>query len=808
MKTKKGIPVTSRGQWDYPGQPTIVPSPSGRITMKGVGYPVMGMDETGHTQMMMPGGEYLFPGNFVYEHPVMRNGGWLDRYQDGGDNLPELNSKLDVANFYKNPLSEKYGVSQNPQTGRFEYYLKSAEVKAPDDMANMESKGLEKINLERGFDPNFTPKMPPPAVLTPEQKQKMLRRQEQDELEALMEADREEYRIQPPPPLTDADFPKLPPEEKPASKPVPKSQQLPNKKKAVQAAVNQTVPIHTKTATGPVQPAVLPNNIVNLADATLTGNDLYFLNNTPEYCPGGNCLETTRKAYDLLAARLPGMPTSSYIWDKDLHATSTNREPSAADVKKFPWYKGDTETGSVDSWDVHGNIVASGGKNIYNANDPNRKKISELYSQIPIGTMIGYGPKGSATSPKSERNQGYNKAFGLQPSHHSTQVVGYTPQGEPIVYDGYLKKYIPLSQMESSLQNNPNGFDLNYEIENISVPKSVADKTRDNFQKQGTLLNYISLLNADPQNVINAGNQPWAQIKDGDSTRKPEFDAKALQKFTHSLKSNKGLLMQNLGLSSAEYDELAKTAIAISAQETEGGGALGMSDAAGNTQGMTQLNLDNITKDDRLRIARTRPYHNNMVIDSNSDLRDPAGSAIATMMHLANLKKDSERMYQQGSQPLTRTFNENSGIADYVRSNTARFNGDGFYVDEAKKRVDLSPYESGMFSSANPEAATAYLNKIAGTKDKYKVVVDKNGDLQVQMKTAGNNPTLTTVQKIAYAWQSPNTLLKGDAAGDSQYVKRVQGYYNALTPPPPAAKPAPKKKGQFGGEMGWLDKYN
>lgn len=76
MKNNK-IPVTSRGQWDYPGQPTIVPTPSGQITMKGVPYPVMGKDETGHTMMMMPGGEYLFPGDFVYEQPLMKGGGYV-----------------------------------------------------------------------------------------------------------------------------------------------------------------------------------------------------------------------------------------------------------------------------------------------------------------------------------------------------------------------------------------------------------------------------------------------------------------------------------------------------------------------------------------------------------------------------------------------------------------------------------------------------------------------------------------------------------------------------------------------------------
>ena len=76
MKKLTKVPVTPNGQWEYPGQPTMVPSPSGRITMKGVPYPVMGVDETGHSIMMMPGGEYQFPGDMVYEQPVMKNGGY------------------------------------------------------------------------------------------------------------------------------------------------------------------------------------------------------------------------------------------------------------------------------------------------------------------------------------------------------------------------------------------------------------------------------------------------------------------------------------------------------------------------------------------------------------------------------------------------------------------------------------------------------------------------------------------------------------------------------------------------------------
>ena len=69
---KGGLIVSSRGQWDYPGQDTIVPTPNGRITMQGVPYPVYGQDETGYGQIMYPGAEYTFPGEMVYEKPLLR----------------------------------------------------------------------------------------------------------------------------------------------------------------------------------------------------------------------------------------------------------------------------------------------------------------------------------------------------------------------------------------------------------------------------------------------------------------------------------------------------------------------------------------------------------------------------------------------------------------------------------------------------------------------------------------------------------------------------------------------------------------
>jgi hypothetical protein len=79
---KKAI-VSKRGQWDYPGQDTIVPTLDGSITMQGVNYPVYGQDETGYGQMMYPNQEYKFPGNMVYEKPMMGKGGEMIKRADG-----------------------------------------------------------------------------------------------------------------------------------------------------------------------------------------------------------------------------------------------------------------------------------------------------------------------------------------------------------------------------------------------------------------------------------------------------------------------------------------------------------------------------------------------------------------------------------------------------------------------------------------------------------------------------------------------------------------------------------------------------
>jgi hypothetical protein len=81
-----GVIRDDRGQWDHPGEITEIDSPY--ITMQGVPYPVLGISDTGDTQMMYPEEEYEFDGEKVTEYPMARNG--RRQEQKGLVNLDQL----------------------------------------------------------------------------------------------------------------------------------------------------------------------------------------------------------------------------------------------------------------------------------------------------------------------------------------------------------------------------------------------------------------------------------------------------------------------------------------------------------------------------------------------------------------------------------------------------------------------------------------------------------------------------------------------------------------------------------------------
>ena len=109
-KNQETEPITTmRGQWDYPGQVTKIPS--NNITMKGVNYPVLGVSDTGDTKLMQPNGEYHYNGNSVTEYPIYQDGGSIktkDPYQYFLGTLPK-NLAIEDPNYNMRRYWELHG---------------------------------------------------------------------------------------------------------------------------------------------------------------------------------------------------------------------------------------------------------------------------------------------------------------------------------------------------------------------------------------------------------------------------------------------------------------------------------------------------------------------------------------------------------------------------------------------------------------------------------------------------------------------------------------------------------------------------
>lgn len=105
------------GQWKHPGKVTQISS--GDITMHGVDYPVLGIDNMGNSMMMMPDLNYQFPGNTVTEYPMMQMGGsmnpqqWDVYNQQRGWKVDPRQNYGSTANIYKQYIDPAYSFNQD-----------------------------------------------------------------------------------------------------------------------------------------------------------------------------------------------------------------------------------------------------------------------------------------------------------------------------------------------------------------------------------------------------------------------------------------------------------------------------------------------------------------------------------------------------------------------------------------------------------------------------------------------------------------------------------------------------------------------
>jgi hypothetical protein len=171
-----------------------------------------------------------------------RYGGWLNNYQDGGENLPQLNSKIDIANFYKNPLSEKYGIYQDPEDNTYKYYLKSGEesqiLEYGPDLSNLDKQKLKEINTKKASlsEIQLNNVKPVSPIILSKQKDQILRDKLYYEQDNLMEQVSNEIPI-------------IPPSYKEILQSIPKIQEsktrsLHNKQKPAKAELNKNIELN------------------------------------------------------------------------------------------------------------------------------------------------------------------------------------------------------------------------------------------------------------------------------------------------------------------------------------------------------------------------------------------------------------------------------------------------------------------------------------------------------------------------------------------------------------------------------------
>ena len=93
------IPVDPMGYWnpENVGNPVIIPS--NEITMEGVDQPLIGISDTGDTQMMYPGEDYTFDGESVTEYPVAKGG--ISVNNADAQPIKKLDQSLNFTNYNK-----------------------------------------------------------------------------------------------------------------------------------------------------------------------------------------------------------------------------------------------------------------------------------------------------------------------------------------------------------------------------------------------------------------------------------------------------------------------------------------------------------------------------------------------------------------------------------------------------------------------------------------------------------------------------------------------------------------------------------
>ena len=400
----------------------------------------------------------------------------------------------------------------------------------------------------------------------------------------------------------------------------------------------------------------------------------------------------------------------------------------------------------------------------------NKEKIEELWSKIPVGAVASMGhaygietkdqlkQRRSKTGLRGNHRPNYNAEalyeLGKTPmgfASHSMEAVAYTPAGEPIFYDGFFGPMPTLDAIDQATgegtaeSRNQRGYftftelllSSGYELEGITAPPGAIGNTFKSLSERGLAHDIASSYDTTyVRSLANALETDEGGDKNIWGSHTENINVPKTQEFVDSLGLIKGIMKNMTGMSDKAYDMYADMAVTLGLNESSGmGGSTLMQilqhpniDARGDTQGFTQLNMNNITgtygpddhlvqigkkevgdiKDDLL-YKRYQELNRKWLTETGKplDIQDPKGAAALTMIYISEGSKRAEEAWKKGLSPGVRTFNEPtldqikkniikdpiSAISPLKRhSGSGSWNNEGFHVDGTDVRVNTDDY--------------------------------------------------------------------------------------------------------------------
>jgi hypothetical protein len=371
-----------------------------------------------------------------------------------------------------------------------------------------------------------------------------------------------------------------------------------------------------------------------------------------------------------------------------------------AENKNFP--RELTEQGVYTSWLAPHTILNTLGGNSYYSRKDTPVLDNQVWNTAPVGSFVLLG------DGWERPHATYAEKAGHIPSRHTVTYYGLTADTkEPIFIDSYNRQaYVGEKDLRRAWPD--------YSINSVLAPKEF--ETFQTTRTEPDILTPLKDLNLGKYlqrlpSVLKAYDIPGSQ--------------RDLGKFLNTLQKHSGELSSYLKLSPEDYEKLATVALGLTLTESQGGmglrGLRGLADRAfGSTQGYTQLSLKNIAPEHHWFLSQYG-------INKSSDLSNPEKSALATLVHLADLHKNGTAMYAKG-------------VAPQILPGTPV----GFKGNLRRLQRGLLPT---LHTSDHP--------------------------------TEGNSP-LTETQLLGYRWRGDRAIRYGNAQGEDQYVKNLQNYVTAL----------------------------